>query len=262
MTKEKSIHLDSVFAEIRVLFPAQRQTDPIEAFIRQIQGKDRSGRKRDQKIQIIFGTYLEGEEILVLPTNEPRSFSGSELARFVAESYNRDYWLFALWNKMLKNAAGSSLAREIVRAIVKHCIFLTAEEIGKLGRPVDTAFLKAQKLDNRISFYKRMFDWGCILHCMREPYKSRVRERLRHSNDAVLARKISTISFTRLGKHLTEINLILGSSNLPEIVETAKEQMVNIDGILRTIYLKSLFWHDSRQLRNAIKKLIHEEIKP
>jgi hypothetical protein len=257
----KPVQLQSVFAEITVLFPSQHQTDPIEAFIRQLQGKDRSGRKRENKIRITFGNHLDGEEILILPTNDQRTFSGSEIAKYVVDSYNQDYWLVALWNKMLKNAEGSALAREIVRSIIKHCIFLTAEDIGKFDCQVDTLLLKNNRLDNRVTYYKRVFHWGDIWRCMREPYKSRVLERLQRNNEAKLAHRIDRVSLDSLGQHLSEINLILGSSNLPTVAANSTAQKTNMAGILKTIYLSALFWHDSSQLRSALRTLIMEETR-
>lgn len=242
----------SVFADIQLLFPGQLTTNPVEVFIREMQGKMRTGQRREVKIPITFGDYRRKEEIALLPRKDKRSFEGTELAEAIIEIYNNEYWLLAFWNQMLLNASRSSLGREIVRAIIKHCIFVTAEDLFSYNRPIDVRFIKDHGLTKRVNYYKRVFTWHDVYLCIRVPARRRLEQRFNRHREAAAGFGLRKFDFVKVKQSLPEINRILGGSNLPEIVADAQEQIDNIGGILQTVYLSSLFWRDSARIRKAL----------
>lgn len=246
-----------LFHEIQPLFPEQRDLSLVDFFLRDIQGRDRSGKRRNADISVDYGKDVYGEEIKLLPVGDERTLDASELSVFIVNFYNHDYWLIAFWRALAENAAGSSIAREIVRAIVKHSIYVTGEELQSFKRsPVDLRLIRQERLMDRVTFYKHLFDWRSIYLCLREPEKTTVRERLKRSHVGDVAHRIANIPFSTLQESLDEINTVLGSSDLPYIVDTAREQRESLAPILRTVYLNAVFWRDSRRIKRSLRQLV------
>lgn len=244
----------SVFADIQLLFPGQKATNPVEVFIRQMQGKDRANRRRKDKIAVAFGDLRRTEEVVVLPNKDKRFFEGTELAEAIVNIYNNEYWLISLWSQMLLNAGQSSLGREVVRAIIKHCVFVTAEDLISHNKSIDARFVRGNGLINRVNYYKRVFTWSEIYACIRIPARRRMDQRFDRHRKASVGFALNRMDFSRVAQQLPELNKILGDSSLPGIVAEAREQVENIGGILQTIYMSSLFWIDSAKLRGALRE--------
>lgn len=254
MSESKEIPL---FYEVQPLFPEQRDLSLVDFFLREIQGKDRSGNRRSTKVKVEYGKDVYGQRIELLPSGDGRVLDASELTQLIVDFYNRDYWLIDFWRALATNAAGSAVAREIVRAIVKHSIYLTGEELLAHHRsPVDLRLVRQERLMDRVSYYKGLFDWSSIYQCLREPERSTLRDRLKRSRVGDVAHRIANLPFSTLQSSLDEVNAILGSSDLPYLVETAQEQRENLATILRTVYLNAVFWRDSRKIRRSLRQLV------
>lgn len=251
---------DSIFSDIGDLFATQRKRNPIEVYISQAQGRDRSGRKRSDGVEVAFGDDIIDREFILLPHKQPRSFEGTELAEAVVEKYNQDYWLISLWNRMAENAAGSAIGREIVRALVKHCILLTAEELIEKRKTRIDAGLVRSGLADRITYYKRVFNWSDVFRCVREPERTKLEDRLKRDRTSDVGFRLKRkIGFVGAAQSIPEINSILQQSNLPDLIEGAREQEESLAGFVQLIYIKSLFLRDSRRLRRELRKFTVRE---
>ena len=243
-----------VFEDISPLFRGTTR-DPILVCLRAIQGKDRSGKRREIRVALDLGQAVGSRELVLRPIEEARDYSGYELSEEIARRYNEDYWIICLWNALLENARDSQLGVELVRAFIKHGIYLTGEELISKSSSIDAKLVK-NGLSDRVTYYKRLFNWGQIFRCLRLPEKRAIARRLRNDKSSVHAIKIREISTEELMEKLPEINQILGYARLPTIVREAEEQAVNLRGIINELYINFHFWRDSRRIREELVKVL------
>lgn len=259
MTSEKSLRVKkSVFEELRTLFPNQQTTNPVEVYLRLSQGKDRLGKARRQRTLIDFGRDFLESAVEIAPHQEERVYRGSEFVEAVIDFYNRDYWLMALWAQMSTNAEGSYLGRELVRAFVKHGIFLTGEYLHSQNRRLSSRFIRSNGLSKRVNFYRNAFDWSAIFSCMRLPARRRISELLSNRGAGAPGHQLASMQWEDVSNSIPEVNQILAYSDLPRVAVDLEEQSENIGPIFRFIYMQSLFWRDSRLLRKALSDLLRE----
>lgn len=230
--------------------------DPIEAYLARIRVRERSGEKRKAVIPIKFGRTIENRTITLQPGNEARLYTGRELCEAIAERYNEEYWLITLWNKLLENARNTAIGTDLVRAFIKHGIYLTGEELASYNCEIDASFVALNGLKKRVKYYQELFEWGSIFSCLRMPQRRLVVRRLHHNHDARIGFTIRNASTAQLLAALPEINQVLGYSQLPQIVRDAHEQTENLRGIVSSIYLQWQFWRDSRKLKAALKEVL------
>jgi hypothetical protein len=245
--------LRNVFDELQAL---HKNGDPIRAHLTRIAGRDRAGNHREKPLKFDFGKPVAPREVILMPLKEPRSFSGPELTEAIFQRYNEEYWLVALWNSLLENARDSRIATDLVRAFIRHAIFLTGEEFLGVDRTIDSAYVTVNGLRKLTDYYRRLFMWGEITQCMRLSEKRDVIRRLRHDHSAIKAFRLRRLDTNDILERLPEINAILGWANLPLITREAKEQTQNLQPILRWIYLNWHFWRDSQKLRNELARVL------
>jgi hypothetical protein len=245
--------LRNVFDELKAL---HKNGDPIRAHLTRIADRDRAGHLRKKPLEFNFGKAVASREVILMPLKEPRSFFGPELTEAILHRYNEEYWLVALWNSLLENARESRIATDLVRAFIRHAIFLTGEEFLGVGRTIDSAYVTENGLRKQTDYYRRLFRWGEITQCMRLSEKRAVFRRLRCDHSAIKAFRLRELNTVDILRRLPEINEILGWADLPLITRDAKEQTQNLQPILRWIYLNWHFWRDSKKLRTELARVL------
>jgi hypothetical protein len=231
--------------------------DPIRTHLSHIAKRDRGGRWRDESLKLDFGQPVELREFVLVPISDHRSFSGPALCEAILERYNEDYWLIALWNQLLERAKDSRVATDLVRAFIRHSIYLTGEEfLTSGGRTVSPSFIRDNGLRNRVDYYRTLFSWNQLVACMRLSERRGIVERLRNDPSAIKGFRLRKLSREQVLGRLPEINRLLVWSDLPTIVRDAEEQVENIQPILRWIYLNWHFWRKSRDLRAELTRVL------
>ena len=121
----------ALFEDLRHIFREHSDTTtPIDAFLWPLVKYDRHHNVRDKPLVVNWGN-IGPLTMAVRPLKTARSLRAPELVNAIATIYNDDYWLFALWSHFSGLARGSAISRAIVRAFIKHCVFLTVEEIAR-----------------------------------------------------------------------------------------------------------------------------------
>jgi hypothetical protein len=131
---------------------------------------------------------------------------------------------------------------------------------GRKG--INAKFVVDNGLVNRVSYYKTIFDWTRIYGYVRLQYQRTIRQRLNKNGKGTpgFRRDEEAASLSSLQDLLPEINQLFKGSGLPEIVASTKEQSENLHGILRSIFMQTLFWRDSYKLRKELKRFL--EVAP
>lgn len=247
--------LRGVYDDIRPLFRGG-DGDLVRMHLLRIKDRDRSGRWRKEAVKFDFGDLVEAEAMILAPINEQRHFSGSQLTQAILKRYNDDYWLLSLWNKLVENARESRLGLDLVRAFVKHGIYLTGEELVTGGRIVTYKLVADNGLADRVTYYKRLFTWRQIVKCLRYKQRKAIVQRLRNDGSTIKAFRLRYLKTQDILERLPEVNQILGYAQLPLIARDAKEQTENLQPILRWVYLNWHFWRRSKKLRAELAAVL------
>ncbi len=194
--------------------------------------------------------------MILAPIEERRRFTGTQLTHAILKHYNDDYWLLSFWKKLVENAKHSRLGVDLVRAFVKHGIYLTGEDFIDNRRVLTHRFVTDNGLTDRVTYYKRLFSWGQIVKCMRHRERKAIVHRLRNDRSTIKAFRLRDLSTEDILKRLPEVNQILGYARLPLIAREAKEQTENLQPILRWVYLNWHFWRSSRKLRAELSEVL------
>jgi hypothetical protein len=245
-----------LFEDLRSIF-RQGDFDPVRRFLHVINARDRSGRPRTDIVPIEFGAPISDRELTIRPINEPRTFTGYELTEAIIARYNEDYWLLALWNALARNAHDSTLAIDLVRAFIKHGVFLTGEELLKSERKViDALFVKRNGLGRDVEYYNQLFAWSPIFNCLHLSARKEVVRRLRRDRSVLRLSRLRRVTRDEALARLPEINEVLGYAKLPPLKLEAKEHTANILPITRVLFLNAHFWRRQRELREALAEIL------
>jgi len=100
-----------------------------------------------------------------------------EFEKAIMEIYNKEYWLIKLWLRMYNDSKNFKIDREIVRAFIKNCIKVTAQElVNSELKFLDKSKIKIN-LSERPNYYIKIFNSKKIINEMRIPYRKLLRER-------------------------------------------------------------------------------------
>jgi len=218
--------------EIQSLFHRQIKDNAIDVFLANF---------KDSNKRINFGQIKDDQDFdLYTPSGtlySERSYYGSELSYTVADVFNQQYGVLALSAKLI-NKAQRTVAREVVRGLVKNSIAITAAYFDQFigGRYIQSGTVCFPHKD---SFYARVFDPVSIRTHMRRGavkhldllYAKGKRPRpvfLKNSDE-----QVDSFVFLCESFGLPEINLLIG--NLPNIQRSAdaRESMVDLVGFLK-----------------------------
>src|SRR4051794_24775655 len=168
-----------LFDDLRHIFREHSEsTTPIAAFLWPLLTRDRNQRIRPEPLAVQWGN-IAATRLSIEPTKAARSLRSPELVRAIAAIYNDQYWLFAPWSHFSAASNGSAISRAIVRAFIKHCVFLTIEEIERYSKTIGADEVSKHGRSSMANFYKRVFDWSAIWKCIQLPARRKIQKRLR-----------------------------------------------------------------------------------
>jgi hypothetical protein len=245
--------MSTLFDSVSHVFREHRSSlSPIEAFIIPLARQTRRNEPRKPPVTFILGNVAT-LHMTIYPMELARTFVGPDLVAAIARIYNDDYWLFSLWNHFADAAQGSSLSREVVRAFIKHCIYVTVEEVATQSVQIDHKAIASYGRINRIAYYKQVFDWSQIWQCLRAPSKRKLERQLRRKNKLAHGQDFKSIRAT-----IPELEALFREHNLPRVIFDMTDQPDDFGGFLRVTYLALTSARDSRRLRKAIRQLVRK----
>jgi hypothetical protein len=244
----------TIFSQLEHIFKEHRAgMTPIDAFLQPLGKRDRHNQPRPEPLKITFGN-VNPLSITVKPTDTLRFFRGRDLTAAFITIYNDDYWLIALWDHFADAARGSSVAREIVRAFVKHCIYVTAEEIAQQTNEMDASRASKYGRINHVMYFKQVFDWSQIWKCIRAPTKRKLSERVRKKK-----RTANAIDYRLVKASVPQLEAMFQELDLPKVVFWLTSQPSQMGGVIKFLTRFYASTRDRGRLKKAIKSLVKKD---
>lgn len=244
----------ALFQDLRHIFRDHSDaTTPIDAFLWPLVKHDRHNKAREKPLLVNWGN-IGPLNVTIKPLQTPRSLRAPELVTAIATIYNDDYWLFALWSHFSALAQGSAVSRAIVRAFIKHCVFLTVEEIARYSNQIDAERAARHARTSMIYYYKRVFDWSAIWKCIQLPARRKIKKRLWRAG-----KQVHALDFAAARLAVPELKAIFEQYNLPKVVADAMDQKEDYIGIIKTTSLMFSMIFDRGRLRKAIRGLVKDK---
>jgi hypothetical protein len=241
----------ALFEDLRHIFRGHSNTTtPIDAFLWPLVKHDRHHKAREKPLIVNWGN-IGALKVTLEPSKSARSLRAPELVNAIAAIYNDDYWLFALWSHFSNAARGSAISRAIVRAFIKHCVFLTVEEIARYSVKIDADQAVRHARTPTVYYYKRVFDWSAIWKCIQLPARRKIQKRLRRAGKDAHA-----LDFAAARMAVPELKAIFEQYNLPKVVADATDQKEDYIGIIKTTSLMFSMIVDRGKIRHAIRGLV------
>lgn len=155
------------------VFPRQIITDAIEIFL--ILGV-KSHSKGDKWVNL--GNVIEINEIIIQPIGQIKNYFGKSISGKIIDFINQEYWLITLWDLLYEDSKESTIAKEILRGFIKHCISEISKNLVDFGPDnIEEKHIDKKCLPDQIKFYKSIFSCKHIKAEMRKPTLDRMKEK-------------------------------------------------------------------------------------
>ena len=240
---------DHPLFEIQGLFRRQVSRNVVDHFFAQFLPNSPVHRIAD-------GRRVQEVSFLVSPTDESRAFTGTELSLAITKLYDEHYLLVALWIRLFADCQRRRIATEIVRAFVKRCIQVSAEDIAANAKRevIDPRAIHEMKPCPSSSFYARAFDWERIEPLMRQRFRQRARSLYHGEPRMRLGEGVEPGELSDLFRDFAAENgydeLVRLIESMPRDDANAIESMI---GFGRRLWRTS---QNSRQIRRALEDLL------
>lgn len=155
------------------LFPRQNFTDAVEIFL--ILGV-KSHSKGENWVSL--GGIKEIDNIVIQPTGQVKHYVGKSISGQITNFINEEYWLITLWDILYEDSKYSTIAKEILRGFIKHCVSEISKNLVYYGpKTIETKHIDKNHLPNHIKFYKSVFSYKLIKKEMRKPALDRIKNK-------------------------------------------------------------------------------------